>query len=116
MKRIYVAGPIRARNRWETIQNIRRAEAWSIEIMRAGGSVYCPHTMDQNYSDSFAFEQFLTADFAWLIVSDAVFMVPGWEASEGSRNERAFAAAHDIPVFEDFGALCAWIQVNSREE
>ena len=116
MKRVYVAGPIRASNAWEIEQNIRRAEGWALEIIKAGAAPHCPHTQDRHFIGVMPDEYFLKQDLAWLEVSDAIFMVSGWRRSEGSIGEYEFALEHNIPVFEDFGLLCAWIQVNNEQD
>jgi hypothetical protein len=116
MLRVYVAGPIRARNNWEVEQNIRRAEGWALEIIRAGAAPHCPHTQDRHFIGVMPEEHFLKQDLAWLEVSDAIFMVGDWRRSAGSVGEYEFARENDIPIFEDFGALCAWIQVEKEHE
>jgi hypothetical protein len=58
----------------------------------------------------------LEGDLAMLRKCDALFMVPGWAKSTGAIAERDEAFRCHIPVFDDFGLLCAWIQVNNDTE
>jgi hypothetical protein len=116
VKRIYIAGPIRAVNGWEIEQNNRRAEGWALEVMKAGAAPYCPHTQDRFYQGVMSDQFYLDKDFAWLAVSDAIFLLSGWRKSAGSIGEYEFALKHSIPVFEDFGLLCAWIQVENEQD
>ena len=40
---------------------------------------------------------------------DAMILVPGWEDSKGTRDERAWAKANDMPVFERVEELKRWL-------
>lgn len=43
MKLVAIAGPYRAPNEFEVVQNIRRAEALAVRVWRAGAACICPH-------------------------------------------------------------------------
>lgn len=99
MRVVYVAGPFRAANQWEQEQNIRRAEALSLEIWKLGGVALCPHLNTRYFSGALPDETWLEGDLELLRRCDAVLMVPGWSLSHGARLEMAFASDHNIQIF-----------------
>ncbi len=84
------------------IKNCHRMIVWAEKIRLLGYSVYIPCldflqgliTGTHQYKDYFDNSQ------PWLDAADAVFLVPGWENSEGTKKEIARAAQHNIPVFD----------------
>ncbi len=57
----------------------------------------------------FSVEKFHNHSMAWLEVSDAVFLVPGWEGSKvGVPKEIKRAKEIDIPIFNNLKDLLAW--------
>jgi hypothetical protein len=111
MKRIYIAGAYSADNVIDVLRNIGRGERLAGEVFRAGFAPFCPwHDKDyviQSPDAEYTVQQFYDYSIAWLIVSDAVLLVPGWEKSLGTRREIEIAEAHDIPVFETLDELIA---------
>jgi hypothetical protein len=116
MRVVYCAGPYRASNAWLIEQNIRHAEGWALEIWKAGAACLCPHSNTRYYQGAAPDHIWLDGDLEMLRRCDAVFMVPGWEKSAGSRAEYDEAIKLSIPVFGDFAVLCAWIQVNNEQD
>jgi len=114
MKLVYTAGAFRAPTAWGIHENIRRAEAWALEIWKQGAVALCPHLNTANFQGAMPDHTWLEGDLEMLKRCDAVFMIPYWERSEGARKEREVAIAEKIPVFTDFGHLCAWIQTNQE--
>ena len=98
MYMIYVAGPIRAKTEWERTQNIRRAEAVALELWKAGFAVHCPHKNTEGMSGACPEGTFLAGDLEILRRCDAMVLLPGWETSEGSRNELVYAKERGIPM------------------
>ena len=113
---VYCAGKFRAPSHWGIVQNIRHAEVWALEVWKAGAAALCPHLNTANFQGALPDHTWLEGDLALLQQCDAVFMIPGWEQSEGAIEEKRVAVANDIPVFDDFGALCAWIQVENEQD
>jgi hypothetical protein len=111
---VYCAGPFRAKDHWGIWQNINHAATWSLEIWKQGAACLCPHCNTFPYQGVLPDHRWLDGDLEMLRRCDAVFMIPGWEKSEGAIAERNEAIKCHIPVFEDFGHLCAWIQVNKE--
>ncbi len=80
MKRIYIAGALDS-DSTSYIKNLHRMIFWAEKVRKEGYSVYVPgieflmglQNGDWNYNDYFNNSQ------PWLDVSDAIFVVPGWE-------------------------------------
>lgn len=52
---------------------------------------------------------------AWLEVSDALLLAPGWEHSKGAVEEYEFAQQRMIPTFTSLAALLGWYQTLLHE-
>ena len=103
MKRIYVAGKYSANNVLDVLRNIGRGEAMCAKLFSMGYAVFCPWH-DKSYvtdlpEDDFTVQQFYDYSMAWLEVSDAIFMLQGWEKSKGAVAEHLRAEELGIPVF-----------------
>lgn len=110
--RVYVAGPYSADNVLGVLRNIWRGEQLCAELFDLGFSPFCPWH-DASYAKylwpyDLKDQDFKDLSFAWLEVSEAVFLIDGWEKSEGVKAEIAFAEAHGIPVFSDYDKLLEW--------
>jgi hypothetical protein len=93
MKLAYIAGPYRGRSRIKIINylqrqtNIRRAAKVAKWAWQEGYAVICPHLNSKNFDG-------LTADLVFLLGGqeilkrcDVMILIPGWEQSEGTRDE-----------------------------
>ena len=96
---VYIAGPFRGPNSWEIEQNIRRAEALSLEVWRMGMAAICPHANTRFFQGAAPDSVWLDGDLEILSRCDAILMTPDWERSSGARAERDFAIEHGIPVY-----------------
>jgi hypothetical protein len=97
---VYVAGPYRAATVRGIVENIRTAEFWALEIWRWGGVALCPHLNTRLFDGAAPDEVWLKGDLELLRRCDAVALVPGWQASAGTRGEVAFAEELKLPVFQ----------------
>ncbi len=106
MKRIYVAGPYNAANVIDVLSNVRVGIDTSIKAIEAGFSVFCPF-LDFHYGliSSLSIEQYRANSMAWVAVSDAILLLPGWQRSEGVREELRVASIHGIPSYESLDEL-----------
>jgi len=115
-KVIYVAGPYRGANNWEIYNNIFRAEEVAAKLWQMGHTsphkvgVICPHTNTKWFQGLLPDDTWLEGDLAILERCDAVYMVKGWEKSEGARAEKNFAEKHGIAVFDSFGDVEIWLR------
>jgi hypothetical protein len=111
-KRIYVAGAYSADNVIDVLQNIGRGEHYAAKLILEGFAPHFPwHDKDyciRMWREKFTVEQFREYSVAWLRVSDAMFLVPGWEGSQGTRAEIRVAREMDIPIFKRLQNIRAW--------
>lgn len=106
MKRVYIAGRLNDMA-CDYIKNVHQMIVTSEQVRKLGFAVYIPGIDfiqgmvfgDWDYADYFDNSQ------AWLDASDAVFLTPGWETSEGTRREIERAKSQNISVFDDLNEL-----------
>ena len=91
MKIIFVSGPYRAKTEWELVENIRRAEAAAIKLWQSGFAAICPHLNTAHFGGLCDDQVWLEGDLEILRRCDAIFMLRGWENSEGARMEKRTA-------------------------
>lgn len=116
MKRIYIAGKYNDKDIVSCLANIRRGIEMGAYLMQQGDAVYCPF-LDYQFAltsqGSFLTkEQFQANSMAWVEVSDALLILPGWETSGGTKREIARAEDLGIPVFYDLEGLREWSTQN----
>lgn len=116
MKVVYVAGRFTAATPWETEQNVRRAEAVGLEVAQLGAAPMIPHSNTRFFVGTVNPEFWYAATLALLLKSDAVVMVPGWEASKGATAEMAAAVAAGIPVFHRLIDLAGWLTAAKADD
>jgi len=110
MKVVYVAGPYRGKNNWEIENNIRRAEEVALRIWRTGkAAVICPHTETRFFQGAAPDEIWLDGTLELLRRCDAIFLLPGWLDSVGTRGERHEAIHRGLRVFARFNDLLRWL-------
>jgi hypothetical protein len=74
------------------------------KVFKAGFAPFCPH-LDFHYSlmveddTDFTVKEYYKYSMAWLEVSDAVLLLPGWEDSKGTLAEIERARELNIPIF-----------------
>lgn len=117
IKRIYIAGKLNDMA-CDYIQNVHQMIIWSEKVRKLGFAVYVPGIDfvqglifgNWNYDDYFNNSQ------AWLDVSNALFVTPGWEESKGTIREIASSKARGLPVFYDLDELVKYKDfVNLKE-
>lgn len=102
MKKVYISGPFRGKTPWDIAENVRRAERAALKSWREGNATFCPHTNTQHFQDSVPDDHFLIGDLALLEDYDEIWMVEGWEDSEGSKIELCRALELEIKPREAF--------------
>lgn len=104
---IYIAGSYSAETREERDQNIAVAEAMAQVLLAHGYAVICPHTMTHGWEDApnLTREDFIQNDLRIMENCDMVFLVDGWQDSEGARREMKRAMELGIPCTERLQAL-----------
>lgn len=107
--RVYVAGPMKL---GDHMANIRQGLDAGAALMKAGHSPFIPQL-----SSFFAlvhpnidYEDWLSYDFHWIEVCDALIRTPG--ESAGADREVKFAVANKIPVFLSVPAFLQWAGIS----
>lgn len=100
MKRVYVAGKLND-NAIGYINNIRNMCLWAKKVRALGFAVFvpCDDLTELLVCGEYKYDDLFNNSQPWLVVSDFVFVCPGWETSSGTRREIALAKEHDIPVY-----------------
>lgn len=104
MKRIYVAGPYSASNIVKVLDNIREGMRESLEVLLAGYSPFVPwfdfhFQLMLRENETLSVEDYYEYSIAWLDVSDAMLVLPGYETSKGTLKEIERANELSIPIF-----------------
>lgn len=118
MIRVYVAGPYSADNVLDVLKNIGRGEKACAELFAKGYAPFCPwhdksYVIDNPEAD-FKVSQFYAYSLAWLEVSDAVVLLPGWERSKGTIAEVDRAEQLGIPVYYSVAELLEAGEIPTR--
>ena len=106
MRRVYIAGKLND-DACGYIKNIHRMIKCAREVRQAGFSVYVPGNdfLEGLVDGDFNYEEYFCNSQPWLAASDAIFLVPGWETSEGTKHEIEYAEQLGIPVFDNLALL-----------
>lgn len=115
MPTIYISGPYRSRSGESGVwSNIMAARQAAIELLRLGCAPICPHlnTMLMGGAivpgdEAAELEVFLAADFELIRRSDALWLLPGWEKSDGAKREVAEASTWGLPCWDSLPPLSA---------
>lgn len=111
MKRIYIAGKYDDRDIVSCLSNIRKGIEMASLLINEGHAVFCPfadflYAFTEN-GPKLDKEKYQANSMAWVEVSDALLVLPGWETSGGTRREIERAKSLGIPVFFDVEELMA---------
>lgn len=98
---VYISGPITNGSTSDTRAvetNIRNAQSVAVDLMKAGFSVYCPHSSGLwEREREIAYDDWLAHDFSVIDRCDAVYRIPG--ESRGADAEVEYAKSKGIPVY-----------------
>ena len=100
--KVYIAGKLNDMA-VDYLYNVHKMMVTAEDVRKSGYSVYVPaidYTMGimfgwKDYHDYFDNSQ------PWLRVADAIFLVPGWETSSGTKKEMETADSLNIPIFDN---------------
>lgn len=88
-KIIYVAGKYRGKTDYEKTENIWHAVRVSVRLWELGWVAICPHANTAHFDcySNLPSQTYLDGDLEILKRCDALFMLKGWEESEGAKQE-----------------------------
>lgn len=98
---IYIAGPYRdGRGEYYVRQNIRKAEEAALSVWLNGGVAICPHKNSSGLTGALGIQDdvWLYGYLELLRRSDAIWLLEGWQNSQGATMEMEFARQNGIPV------------------
>ena len=103
MKKIYIAGPYNAGSAVDMLENMRRGMKVSKDVFLAGMAPFCPwldyhYTLMLDEGERISVEQYYEYSIAWLLVSDAMIVLPGSQFSVGVNREISEAVKRGIPI------------------
>ena len=109
MVKVYIAGPYSADNVMNVLHNIRKGIEMSYRVFAEGMAPFCPW-LDYQYvlmdkERKLTIQDFYDYSIAWLLVSDAMLVLEGWQLSKGTLKEIEIAKERGIPVFYDIESL-----------
>ena len=107
-KRIYVAGSYSADNVIDVLNNIKKGNQMAADLMKMGFAPFSPWLDHQfQFYENLSLQDYYDYSIAWLIVSDAMLVLPGYENSKGTLKEIEIAEYEEIPVYYDVNKLLA---------
>lgn len=103
-KRIYIAGPMRDLPGYQELFYAME-EILSYYTLKIYNPCVSP--------DGLTYEQYMCIDKAALNLCELIIMLPGWESSQGAREEYTFAQEHKITVIDSFEIIEAIVKENN---
>lgn len=100
MQVIFISGPYRADTLQGVMKNIQRARSAALKLWKQGYAVICPHSNTALFDGAADDSVWLKGYLEILKRCDAIYMLKGWEKSEGSRAEYHEAAGKLEVIFE----------------
>ena len=116
MIRVYIAGALNGMA-IDYIINIHKMIKVAELVRQEGVGVYIPclDFLCGVVHGDWTYEQYFSMNQPWLEVCDAVFLVPGWEESKGTKREIESAKQLNIPVFEKLDDFVKWLEEKEDE-
>ena len=87
MRVVYVAGKFRGKNSWEIHNNVLKAEKAVVDLIGKGYAPIAPHLITANLQGLYPDKVFLDMCIDLLKKADAIYLLKGWQDSEGSVQE-----------------------------
>lgn len=106
MKRIYVAGKLNGMA-CNYIKNVHQMIIWAEKVRKLGFAVFVPGLdfLQGVVFGNWDYPDYFDNSQPWLDAADAIFLVPGWEKSSGTKREIERAKTRNIPVYNDLDLL-----------
>lgn len=100
MKVIYLAGPLSALTERERQANLKYAIDAAFKLRRLGFAVISPHEQGFCGPHALSYEGWMKHGLNLLKLCNAIYLLPGWEASPGTLRELRVAQILGIEVVE----------------
>ena len=112
-KYIYVAGAMSSPSCITFLDNVRKGQRVALKILLMGNHPFCPFLDFQYFlqlrdGEEITLEQIRNYSMAWLRKCDMVFLVPGYEKSEGTMAEIKEAMELGIPIAESWQTMATY--------
>lgn len=102
--RVYIAGPYSNPDEAKRDRNIEMAAQHAALLLKAGHYPFCPHTMTARFEDEHPevdYPFYLRMYCHWMKFCDAVYVLPGWQSSNGTAIELRLAEELRMPIYFD---------------
>ena len=112
MNIVYIAGPYTGKTYEEVDRHIVAARDAAASLAKAGVGFLCPHMNSAHFeviTPDVGADYWYELGLELLAACDALYLLPGWQDSVGSRKERDHALKTGIPVFDDLNAVIRWM-------
>jgi len=110
IKVIYVCGSISAATVEQRDMNIQKGKDVGFAIWHLGAMPLVPHMNSMGmFQAGVTAEAIYLGDLALVSKCDAMYLMEGWESSFGCNLEVAWAKHKNIPIFNSFDALEAYV-------
>ena len=106
MNKVYIAGALNA-DAVGYLKNVHIMLKHAEMVRKAGFAVFVPaldYTMGMMFGD-WEYKDYFDNSQPWLLASDAIYVCPGAEESQGTSKEICLAIENDIPVTNDIEML-----------
>ena len=105
-KRVYVAGPLNGMA-CDYLRNVKSMIQVGVQIHAAGYAVFIPalDLLAGIVHGGWDYEDYFANSFAWIRVSEAMFLCPGWRNSPGTAREIEEAKRCGIPIVDSLDGL-----------
>ena len=99
MKVLYIAGKYRGKSENEVFENIVHARSIAVKLWNEGWAVICPHTNTFFMGSKLGDKMFLDGDLEIVKRCDAIYMLKGWEQSQGAKRELEVAIESGLELY-----------------
>jgi hypothetical protein len=100
---IYIAGSYRSDCENGVFENIIRARNAAVKLWQQGYAVVCPHLNSAFMGGICDDKAFLEGDLAILRRCDCIYLLKGWELSQGARAEHELAVKIGLEIMYESG-------------
>lgn len=115
--KVYVAGALNA-DAIGYIKNLRRMFKHSVMLMKAGYAVFVPglDLLLLLQSDTINYNFVFWNSWAWIKVSDAVYVCPKSKRSKGTKREIKLAKKQGIPIFYKIADMNEYFELHETKK